>query len=117
MKQTTLDALRELIVKFREERDWEQFHNPKDMAIGITLEAAELLEMVHWKQGAELKEHLAKKRVEFSDELADILGWLLLLANDYDINLAAAFREKMKKNAAKYPVEKSKGSARKYTEL
>ncbi len=83
MKETTLDELRELIVKFREERDWEQFHNPKDMAIGITLEAAELLEMVHWKNGPDLKKHLEEKRTEFSDELADILGWLLLLAIIY----------------------------------
>lgn len=112
----TLDQLAELVLKFREERDWEQFHNPKDMALSLSLEVAELLELMQWKNGTELVDHLRDKRDEVGQELSDVLGWTLLLANDLGIDLADAFARKIELNCRKYPVEKSKGSSRKYTE-
>jgi NTP pyrophosphatase (non-canonical NTP hydrolase) len=116
MKHTTLSQLAQMMIDFRAQRDWEQFHTPKDMAIGLCLEAAELLELMQWKHGQELADHLEKHRAELSDELADVLGWILLLAHDFKIDLAEAYRQKMAKNEAKYPVHKVKGSSRKYTE-
>lgn len=117
MKQPALARLSSMILKFRKDRDWEQFHNPKDMAIGLCLEAAELLELVHWKNGPELSAQLAARRAHFADELADVLGWVLLMAHDFGIDLEKAFVAKLKKNRAKYPIAKARGSSRKYTEL
>jgi NTP pyrophosphatase (non-canonical NTP hydrolase) len=117
MKKATLAQLAALVLRYRKNRDWEQFHTPKDMAIGLALEAAELLELVHWKNGAALKRHLRARREHLADELADILGWLLLMAHDFGIDLAKAFRAKMKKNQAKYPIHKARGTSAKYTEL
>jgi NTP pyrophosphatase (non-canonical NTP hydrolase) len=115
-RAATIHELTELVLKFRHDRDWKQFHNPKDMALSLSLEAAELLEWMQWRNGAELDKHLRKNRDRVGDELADVLGWLLLLATDLEIDLAEAFRAKIKLNEAKYPVEKAKGSAKKYTE-
>lgn len=111
------DQLTQLLLQFRRERDWEQFHNPKDQALSLMLEAAELLEHMQWKNGEELAKHLEANRPRVGDELADILGWVLLLANDLKIDLDAAFRMKLIENAKKYPVEKAKGSAAKYDRL
>ena len=113
----TLQELTDLVLKFRDERDWAQFHNPKDVALSLMLEAAELLELTQWRNGDELKAHLAANREALGDELSDILGWVLVFANDQGIDLADAFRKKLDKNAAKYPVEKARGVAKKYTEL
>ena len=104
-----ISELTKLVLKFREERDWAQFHNPKDVAISLTLEAAELLELTQWKNGKELEDHLAKNREALSDELADIFGWVLVLAHDQKIDLAEALRRKLVKNAQKYPIEKARG--------
>lgn len=117
MKRATLDDLAKLVLQFREDRDWKQFHNPKDMALSLVLEAAELMEHVQWRSGPQLEKHLKEKREDVADELADVLGWVLLLANDLDINLADAFRRKMAKNIVKYPIDKAKGSSKKYTEF
>lgn len=117
MAQSQLKEMTDLLLKFRSERDWEQFHNPKDQALSLVLESAELLEHFQWKNGAELTAHLAAKKGEVADELADVLGWVLLMANDLQIDLDTAFRKKLADNAAKYPVEKSRGSAAKYNEL
>ena len=106
-----------LVVDFRDERDWEQFHNPKDMAISLSLEAAEVLEHFQWKTPEEIKSHLSTNKREISEELADVLYWVLLMSHDMDIDIAQSFRAKLEKNAAKYPIEKSKGSHKKYTEL
>jgi dCTP diphosphatase len=114
---TTLAELTEIAVKFRSERDWQQFHNPKDVALSMSLEVAELIEIMQWRNGAELQNHLKANRDHVGQELSDILGWVLLLAHDLEIDLPAAFVEKMKLNAKKYPVEKAKGIAKKYTEL
>ena len=112
-----LSNMRQAAARFAEERDWGQFHTPKDLALGLTLEAAELAELMQWKNGEELREHLAANREALEDELADVLWYTLLLAHYQDIDLAAAFERKLAKNAEKYPVAKSRGSARKYTEL
>jgi NTP pyrophosphatase (non-canonical NTP hydrolase) len=117
VSQITLGELTRLVLEFRDARDWKQFHNPKDQALSLVLEAAELLELMQWRNGAELHEHLRQTRDRVGEELADVLGWLLLLAHDLEIDLAAAFSRKIELNSRKYPVDKAKGSPRKYTEL
>ena len=110
-------SLTEIALKFRAERDWQQFHNPKDVALSMSLEVAELIEIMQWRNGPELSEHLKANSGLVGQELSDILGWVLLLANDLDIDLTRAFKAKMELNATKYPVEKARGVAKKYTEL
>ena len=112
----TLEALTAKILAFRDARDWKKFHTAKDMALSLALEAAEVLELTQWRNGRELDAHLAKKRRAVGDELSDVLYWVLLLAHDLEIDLGRAFAKKMASNAKKYPVRKSKGSARKYSE-
>ncbi len=104
------DLMRE-VDQFTQERDWDQFHNPKDLAIALSIEANELLEVYLWKKPEEAKLEKVK------EELADVINYALLLASKYDIDVAEIVREKMKKNALKYPVEKAKGVATKYSEL
>jgi NTP pyrophosphatase (non-canonical NTP hydrolase) len=111
-----LATMARLILQFRDERDWKQFHNPKDQALSLVLEAAELMELMQWKNGEELDRHLIEKRGELEDELADVLGWILLIAADRGIDLGAAFHRKLAKNHAKYPADQVRGSAKKYTE-
>ena len=119
-KESDADSLRTLtarILEFRRERDWEQFHNMKDMAVSLSLEAAELLEFTQWRNGDELDAHLAHRKEAVGHELADVLYWTLLIAHDLEIDLAEAFKRKMRLNEAKYPASKARGSSRKYTEL
>jgi NTP pyrophosphatase (non-canonical NTP hydrolase) len=116
-RERTLAELLQLVLAFREERDWKQFHNPKDQALSLSLEVAELLELMQWKNGPELDDHLASNRQRVGEELADVLGWVLLLAADLQIDLVEAFHRKLELNRQKYPAEKSRGSARKYTDL
>ena len=117
MGKATLEELTAAALKFRDERHWKQFHNFKDLALTLCLEAAEVLEHAQWKNGKELEAHLKKERGKVADELADVLHVILLLAEQEGIDLAAAFKDKLARNAEKYPVHKSKGSAKKYTEL
>lgn len=112
-----LRELQQKIIEFRDARDWEQFHNPKDVAISLVLEAGELLEHFQWKDLSETKQHLSKNIDEVSNELADVLYWVLLMAHDLNIDLPSALNKKMKNNETKYPVEKAKGSHKKYTDL
>jgi dCTP diphosphatase len=112
-----LNKLQKMIVEFRDDRDWKQFHNPKDMAISLSLEASELLEHFQWKNPEEIKSYLEKNKTDVADELADVLYWVLLIANDLKIDLEKAEIKKMKKNTSKYPVDKAKGNHIKYTEL
>lgn len=105
------------IIAFRDARDWAQFHNPKDVAISLSLEAAELLEHFQWKNPAEIEKHLKTRKTEVSEELADVLYWVLLLSHDLKIDPLAALTQKLKKNAKKYPVSKAKGRHTKYTGL
>lgn len=109
--------LQKRIRAFVNERDWDQFHNPKDLAISLSLEAAEVLEHFQWKNEKEMNEHIKYRKDDVGEEIADVLYWVLLLSNKVDLNLADAFEKKMQKNEAKYPAEKAKGSHRKYTEL
>lgn len=112
-----ITGLMEAVVKFRDERDWKQFHNPKDLALSLSLEASEVLEHFQWKNEKEQWEKVNSHRDEIGDELADVLFWVLLMSNDLNIDISEAFLEKLKKNGAKYPVDKSKGKHTKYTEL
>ena len=112
-----LQVLAKQVVAFRDERDWKQFHNPKDVALSLMLESAELLEHFQWKNGEAVQETAMHRRVELADELADVLYYTLLMAHDLNIDLATALTEKLTKNAEKYPTEKAKGSNKKYTEL
>lgn len=105
------------VLKFRDERDWKQFHNPKDVSISLALEAAELLEHFQWKTPAEIKAHIKAEKEGISDELADVLYWVLVLGHDLDIDLGAALKKKLVKNAQKYPVHKSRGRITKYNKL
>jgi NTP pyrophosphatase (non-canonical NTP hydrolase) len=114
---TTLKSLTERIIAFRDERDWKQFHTPKDMVLSLMMEAAELAEHVQWKSDAEITARLHERKEGVGDELADVLYWTLLIANDFGINLEEAFQRKMNSNAQKYPVEKAKGKHNKYTDL
>lgn len=110
-------ALAAMAVAFRDEREWKQFHNPKDMALSLCLEAAEVLELTQWKNGRELVEHLRARREDLADELSDVLYWVLTIANDFEIDIAGSFARKIEKSARKYPVAKARGQAKKYTEL
>lgn len=110
------DLLKQLI-DFRRERDWEQFHHPKDVAISLAIEAAELLEWFQWRNPQEIQQMLGTdKREALEDEIADVAVYLSYLCHDLDIDLSQAVQRKMEKNAAKYPVEKAKGRADKYNE-
>ncbi len=113
----TVKKLTSKILAFRNARNWKQFHNPKDVAISLSLEAAELLEHFQWKNPKEIKTYLKTNKPEISDELADVLYWVLLLSHDLGIDPLAALDAKLKKNALKYPVQKAKGRHTKYTEL
>ncbi len=112
-----ITKLQAMIRAFCDERDWDQFHNPKDLAISLTLEAAEVLEHFQWKTSKEMADHIKHKKNDIGDELADVLYWVLLLANKADVDLRSAFESKMLKNEAKYPIDKARGTHKKYTEL
>ena len=99
------------IRKFTEERNWDKFHNPKDLAIALSIEANELLEVFLWKDTSDVK----REKVE--EELADVFNYAFLLADKYDFDVASIIRKKIEANARKYPVDKARGSAKKYTEL
>lgn len=106
-----INQLTEAILRFRNERDWAQFHNAKDLAAGLSIEAAELLEQFLWKQPKEADP------AKVQAELADVLIFALLLAHEQKIDLTQAITQKLAENAVKYPVEKAKGRATKYDEL
>ena len=104
------EILQELL-KFRNERDWEQFHNPKDLALAISIESAELFELFLWKNANEANTEKIK------EELADIFSFAFLLADKYGFDVKQIIFEKIKTNNEKYPIDKAKGSAKKYNEL
>lgn len=117
MCSETIGSLTAEAARFRDERNWKQFHTPKDMALSLSLEVAELLELMQWKNGEALDAHLAERRWEVGEELSDILYWTLLLAHDLGVDLTTAFGQKMAVNGAKYPVDKARDSSKKYNEL
>ena len=100
--------------EFITQRDWEQFHDPKNLAISLNLESSEVLELFQWTKDNEINNN---KIANLKDELADVYYWLLLLADHYDIDIENALEEKIKKNEKKYPIDKSKGSSQKYSEF
>ncbi|MBM3918974.1 MAG: nucleotide pyrophosphohydrolase [Sphingomonadales bacterium] len=105
------EELIEALLKFRNKRDWEQFHNPKDLAIAINVEAGELLELFLWKNADDANKEKVK------EELADIFAFAYLLAEKYQFDVKEIVLEKIQRNAEKYPVDKAKGTAKKYNEL
>lgn len=106
-----IEIIMKELIQFRNDRDWEQFHNPKDLALAINVEAGELLELFLWKDAEEA--NVEKVR----EELADVLAFGFLLAHKYGFNIKEIMVEKIAKNGEKYPVDKAKGTARKYNEL
>jgi len=117
--KTTIRQLKEKVKKFCEDRDWDQYHNAKDLAIGIITESSELLEKFRFKSEKEIKElfNSPEKKEKISEEVVDILYFLLRLTQKYDIDLATSLDKKMDKNEKKYPINKAKGSNKKYTDL
>ena len=105
------------IIAFRDARDWSQFHNPRTLATSISIESAELLELFQWAKDSELQALVSRKKAEISQELADIMIYIIMMAHDLDIDLERAILDKMERNEEKYPVDKSRGKSSKYTEL
>lgn len=118
-QSTKIQDLKDVIRDFCQARNWGEYHSPKDLAIGASTESAELLELFRFLSEQESLDLLEdkKSREKISDEIADVLFFLLRFSEKYDFDLAQCFFDKMKKNAQKYPVSKSKGSNKKYTEL
>ena len=112
-----IKIITEKIRAFRDARDWKQFHNHKDVALSLVLEASEVLEHFQWKSTAEVEKHGRDAKDELSDELADVAVYLFELADNLGVDLPKAIENKMKKNALKYPVEKAKGKHTKYNRL
>ncbi len=112
-----LQNLTKLITKFRDARDWKQFHSPKDMALSLVLEAAEVMEHFQWKNEEEIEKYIIANRLKIGEELADVFYWILLISHDLKIDLKGALEKKMIISNKKYPVEKAKGTHKKYTEL
>lgn len=112
-----INELQELVCQFRDKRNWKQFHNAKDMALSLSLEASELLELTQWKSEQEANRSFNEDNSALSDELADVFYWVLLISRDFNINLNQALRDKIKKNELKYPVNLSKDSKKKYVDL
>ena len=112
-----INKITKKIIQFRDERDWMQFHDPKNMAVSIILEASELLEHFQWKTNEEVEKYVMQNKSEIKDEIADIALYLFELADNLGINLIGAMEEKLKKNTMKYPVEKAKGKHTKYNKL
>ncbi|MEW6897137.1 nucleotide pyrophosphohydrolase [Trueperella pyogenes] len=110
----SISALTEVINGFRDEREWRQFHNAKDLALSISLEAAELLEVFQWKTS---EDAVSAHREELLEELSDVVIYCLQLASDLEANLGEAIVAKLAKNGEKYPVDKAKGTSKKYTEI
>lgn len=106
-----LEELRQAIVKFTQERDWDQFHNGKDLALALSIEASELNEAFLWKDVSDVNVEKVK------EELADVFNYAILIADKYDLDIKQIVLDKIRRNAEKYPVEKAYGSAKKYNEL
>jgi NTP pyrophosphatase (non-canonical NTP hydrolase) len=111
MAMKDIEEITQELLKFRNERDWEQFHNPKDLALAINVEAGELLELFLWKNSESANTEKIK------EELADVFAYAFLLAEKYNLDVKEIVLDKISKNGEKYPVEKAKGTAKKYDEL
>lgn len=112
-----LIQLRDALREFAADRDWDQFHSPRNLATALAVEAAELLEPFQWLTEEQGRRPPAETRAAVEEELADVLLYLVRLADKMDVDLAQAARAKLARNAARYPIDKAKGSSRKYTDL
>lgn len=117
--KTTIADLKKLVTKFRDDRDWKKFHNPKDLSMSVSIEANELLELFQWKDEKQIAEALREpaKFQDVKDEIADIVVYCIDMCDVLGIDLSQAVEGKIKKNEAKYPIDKAKGNSIKYTEL
>jgi dCTP diphosphatase len=115
--QDSLQELRNALRQFATDRDWDQFHSPKNLAIALNVEAAELLEHFQWVSEAESAVIPPATQAKVREELADVFLYLIRLADKLDVDLTIAAAEKIQINAAKYPIEKARGSSKKYTDL
>ena len=113
----SLHSVLKEIIEFRKKRGWEQFHNPKNLAISISLEAAELLENFQWKNMEESLNYALENKEKISEEVADLLIYIFYLCNDLGIDFKEAIENKISENQKKYPIDKSKGNSLKYNEL
>ena len=111
------DKLIKKILAFRDARDWKQFHNPKDLAISLVLEAGEVMEHFQWKSKEEVLEYAKTNKEEIGEELADVYKYLMLLCNELNVNIERAVVKKIKKDGIKYPINKAKGKHTKYDKL
>ena len=116
-RMSNIDEIIQKIKKFRDERDWMQFHDHKNMAISIVIEAVELLENFQWKSKAEVEKYVKEHKGDIEEEIADIAIYLFELADNLGIDLAEAMERKLEKNAKKYPVDKVRGKHTKYNKL
>lgn len=114
---TSLDMLRDALRRFAAERDWDQFHSPKNLSMALSVESAELMEHFQWLTVAESGRLQPEKREQVRLEMADVLLYLVRLADKLDIDLVAAAQDKLALNARKYPVDKARGSSKKYSEF
>ncbi|NNM84121.1 nucleotide pyrophosphohydrolase [Candidatus Parcubacteria bacterium] len=114
---TKLEEVTRRIIAFRDARDWKQFHNPKDVALSLVLEATEVMEHFQWKNKEEMEKYVLSAKKEIGEELADVLYWVLLMGHDLNIDVLAAMKKKLKINEKKYPVKKAKGKHTKYDKL
>lgn len=112
-----VNYLTKKIIAFRDARDWKQFHNPKDVALSLVLEAAEVMEHFQWKNREEIEKYIKTNKVEIGEELADVLYWVLLMSHDLRIDILEALEKKILKNEDRYPVEKARGKHTKYNKL
>ena len=112
-----IEDLTKKIIEFRNNRDWQQFHNSKDVALSLVLEAAEVLEHFQWKNENEMKDYIQSHKEAIGEELADVLYWVLLMSHDLGIDITEALEKKIEKNDKKYPIDKARGVSKKYTEL
>jgi dCTP diphosphatase len=112
-----IEDLTKRIIALRDARDWKQFHNAKDLALSLVLEAAEVMEHFQWKSKEEMEEYLKTNKKEVGEELADVLYWVLLMSHDFNIDILDALEKKIKKIEDKYPIEKARGNHAKYNQL
>lgn len=114
---SNIKELTKKIIKFRDERDWKQFHNPKDVALSLVLEAGEVVEHFQWKCKKEIDKYIETNKADIGEELADVLYWVLLMSHDFEIDILDTLDKKIKKNEEKYPLQKARGKYTKYNKL
>lgn len=112
-----IEKIKSALNAFAEDRDWDQFHTPKNLAMALTAEVGELIEHFQWDTPAQICKYDAAKKSMIADEMADVLSYLVRLSDKLEIDLVESFWNKIEKNKEKYPVDKAKGTAKKYTEL